>query len=63
VGPLPQPSNWSYVPLSAQMDTAGWLQRPYALPEATRCGCSSSVMQLDDAPGMKRYTLFLLWPN
>eukprot|EP00883_Tetradesmus_obliquus_P007111 jgi/Sobl393_1/17703/SZX72720.1 len=36
VGPLPQPSNWSYVPLSAQVDTAGWLQRPYSGPEANR---------------------------
>jgi hypothetical protein len=40
VGPLgtglSQISNWSYVPLSSQMDTAGWLQRPYSLPEATR---------------------------
>jgi hypothetical protein len=37
VSGLPVPTNWSYVPLSSHMDTAGWLQRPYSLPEATRC--------------------------
>ncbi|KAF6249317.1 copper amine oxidase [Scenedesmus sp. NREL 46B-D3] len=36
VGPLPLPASWWYVPLSAQVDTAGWLQRPYSLPEAAR---------------------------
>lgn len=37
VGPLPSPTNWSYVPLgpSGQME-ASWLQRPYSMSEANQ---------------------------
>jgi hypothetical protein len=37
VGPLPEPNKWSYEPLGpAGHLEAGWLQRPYTIPEAIR---------------------------
>eukprot|EP00775_Hariotina_reticulata_P009066 gene9066-9236_t len=54
VGPLPEPNKWSYEPLGpwGQLE-AGWLQRPYTIPEAISVGEVITAVGEQLAPLMK----------